>query len=72
MTSICLLVFIYILRVGLIDIFFSVTSCRFLFDDSQQVTLFEFIRDYMGMVTDALDFIMAYILLFLFTHYVKR
>lgn len=68
-----LLIAVYILRVGIIDVFYSVSSCRiFLNHDLDDYLDFETYKAWLGDISDVLDFITALTILYLFRHYLRK
>lgn len=68
-----LLIVVYIIRVGVIDVFYGVTSCRlFLGHDRTDYLEYEYVKNYLGKASDILDFLTAALILYLFRHYLKK
>jgi len=68
-----LLIAVYVLRVGVIDVFYSLSSCRlFLDDDIVDYREFEKSKAWIGEISDILDFVTAITILYLFRHYLKK
>lgn len=63
----------YILRVCLIDVFYSLTTCRFILDkDFEDYLEYEGYKSALGLASDFLDFLTAILILRLFHHYLKK
>lgn len=67
------LIVVYILRVGIMDGFYSVTTCRLFLDkDIDDYLEFEDSKLLIGFVSDILDFLTAIVILYLFHHYLRK
>ncbi|TNV81330.1 hypothetical protein FGO68_gene5298 [Halteria grandinella] len=67
------LVCVYVIRVSIFDVYFSFTTSRiFLDNDFTDYHTFETAKSWMTESIDGLDLITALIILYLFTHYLKR
>jgi hypothetical protein len=61
------------MRVCIIDVFYSLTSNRIILDeDLLEFNSYTQIKSWLGKVTDVMDFVTALTILYLFRHYLRK
>jgi hypothetical protein len=67
------LIVVYVVRVLIVDVFYSVTSCRLVLDhDLNDFLGFETLKFRLGLLSDILDTLTAFAVLSLFRHYLRK